>query len=250
MKVTVSLFLVMMVCVGCGTDTTRRIDDGNRLHNRGAYQSAVRAYQSAQVGAPDQPEAYYNAASSLLALDEYLQAIEVLEQALLTADDALKVQAYYNLGNVYFEMGLFLDAVTAYQEALLLNPEDDDARYNLELALQRYVAPTPTAIEQQTNPELGQSDPNVTPTNQPGGLDGPTPTPPPQEAPPDPSETPVQGDVASDGIESSTPIPDADGELTIEQAEQLLESIEQNQEALSQFLEEEAVSGEPFEKDW
>lgn len=42
-------------------------------------------------------------------------------------------QLYYNLGNAYFRTGEVAGAVWAYEKALMLNPNDADARYNLVL---------------------------------------------------------------------------------------------------------------------
>jgi tetratricopeptide (TPR) repeat protein len=41
---------------------------------------------------------------------------------------------YYNLGNAYYRAGHVAGAVWAYEQALRLNPNDVDARYNLALA--------------------------------------------------------------------------------------------------------------------
>lgn len=240
---------LLNVAAACGTNTAERNSAGNAAYNRGDYDAALLAYQVAQVNSPDQPELYYNAASALLQQVEYDAAVLALEQALVGADAEFAARAYYNLGNILFEQRQFAEAIAAYQAALLRNPDDEDARYNLELTLLRYVPPTPTAIEQQTNPELGQTDPETTPTNEPGGFDGPTRTPPPA-APPDPSETPVTGNSGELGPDSQTPIPRDGGEMTIERAASILDSVEQNQEALREYLEDVADSGAPVEQDW
>lgn len=241
------LLLVFVACSGRAQD----ISSGNSHYNDGDYQQALDSYRDVMVANPDDPIAYFNSASVLLlGLAEFDRAVEALELAVAQGDDQMAVQAYYNMGNVFFEEGIYLDAIWAYQQALLIDPNDDDARYNLELAMQRYIPPTPTALEQQTNPEFGQSDPETTPTNEPGGFDGPTPTPPPMEVSPDPSQTPESGDRSEDGEESGTPIPQADGGMTIEQAEDLLDAVEQDQETLSQYIDDETTSGNPGEPDW
>lgn len=44
---------------------------------------------------------------------------------------------YYNLGNAYYKAEQIPQAILAYERALLLNPADRDARFNLELARQK-----------------------------------------------------------------------------------------------------------------
>jgi len=41
---------------------------------------------------------------------------------------------YYNLGNAYFKTNNIPKAIVNYERALLLNPNDEDIKYNLELA--------------------------------------------------------------------------------------------------------------------
>jgi tetratricopeptide (TPR) repeat protein len=43
--------------------------------------------------------------------------------------------SYYNLGNTVFNAGDLQSAVEAYKRSLLISPDDQDAKYNLEYAL-------------------------------------------------------------------------------------------------------------------
>jgi len=238
------------VLVGCGVNAAERNNTGNALYSQGDYSGALQAYQAAQVADPSLPQPYYNAASALAQTGELEAALQSLQQALKSADPDLTAEAYYNLGNVYFEMEQYQDAVTSYQQTLLLRPDDRDARYNYELALSRVFPVTPTALEQQTNPEQGETDPNVTPTNNPGALDGPTPTPPPQEGPPDPTLPPQDGGDQSGDTDSLTPTPQPEGPLSVEEARQLLDSVQQDQQTLQQYLNDISTPSEPPAEDW
>lgn len=248
------LLVILIACVifsaACAVNVAERNAAGNRQYRAEDYEAALRSYQAAMVDAPDRPEPYYNAASALAGLEQFSLAAAALEQAIRTGDEELIARAHYNLGNVYFLMGDFDRAAEAYRQTLLLDPDDDDARYNLELTLRRRLPATPTAIEQQTQPEQGETDPEITPTNEPAGQDGPTPTPPPQDITPEPSATPEGGEQADAGNDPSTPVPRDGGEMTIEQAERLLDAVQQDQQALRQFLRDTSPSGEPGERDW
>ncbi len=240
---------LLLLLTACGSPVAEKANQGNARFDEGDYEAALRAYQAAQVAAPDRPEGYFNAANALFGLVEVERALAALEQALRTADDDLAVDAYYNMGNIYYEIGFYDLAVEFYQNALLLDPEDSDVRFNLELALLRQRVPTPTAIEQQTEPDQQQTDPEVTPTSQPGAFDGPTPTPPPSA--PDLTATPeTDGSDSDESEESESPVPQSDGDMTVEEAERLLDQVQQNQEALREYLEEKGGAGQPREKDW
>ncbi len=53
------------------------------------------------------------------------------------SDSPVNERAFYNLGNYYLKENRLKEAVSAYKQALILNPNSTDARYNLELALKR-----------------------------------------------------------------------------------------------------------------
>lgn len=46
---------------------------------------------------------------------------------------------YYNLGNCYYKLGENTKAILNYERALLLNPDDSDAKYNLKMAQKAIV---------------------------------------------------------------------------------------------------------------
>ena len=248
MRGLLNIVILVIIFAGCGTPSQQRNNSGNAAFNDGEYTAALRDYHAAQVEAPDAAASYYNAASAYYLDGEYEQAIQALEQALKTAQGQTAVDTYYNLGNIYANLGDYGRAIEVYQAGLRLNPDDEAMRHNLEVALLRYVEPTPTAQQQQTEPEQDQTDPEATPTNNPGGFDGPTPTPPPQDV--DPEATPEAG-AGQDGSEqSTTPVPQSQGRMDVEQAERLLDQIQQDQQALREFYQEEGGEGSEVINEW
>ena len=243
--------LCMALILSFQVRSVERINTGNVLFQQGNYEAALRAYQVAQVNASDQPEAYYNAASSLVEMGRLRDALSALEQALKTANEELTAKAYYNLGNIYFELAQYERAVEVYREVLIRDPDDNDARHNYELALlRRLPSPTPTLQEQQTNPEEDETDPDVTPTSNPADQTGPTPTPPPESLP-DPAQPPQNG--LTGDLESNiptSPTPAAGGSLSVEEIERQLDAIQENQQTLREFLLKAATPAPSNGKDW
>jgi len=245
------IYLFVLLLSGFRVHPAERNNAGNALFQQGSHEAALRAYQIAQVNAPDEAEAYYNAAGSMMRTGRLRDALAALEQALKTADEALAIRAYYNLGNIYFELAQYGRAVEAYREALIRDPGDSDARHNHELALlRRLPTATPTLQEQQTNPEEDEADPDATPTSNPADQDGPTLTPPPDSLP-EASQTPrtgFAGDLESDAVASLTPAPG--GSLSVEAIERQLDAIQENQQTLREFLLKAATPSPPNGKDW
>ena len=67
----------------------------------------------------------------------YAEAARLYEQLLDNQGEAAAV--YYNLGNAYYKQNELAKAILNYERALLLNPGDDDIRFNLELAKSKTV---------------------------------------------------------------------------------------------------------------
>lgn len=75
-------------------------------------------------------------ADELYSQEEYEQAIELYQKQLSQNASA---EVYYNLGNAYYRLDSIARAILNYERALLLQPGDNDARFNLQLARSKTV---------------------------------------------------------------------------------------------------------------
>jgi len=103
----------------------------------GDAKGAVGPADTALRLAPDSPLARYNAGTAHLGAGDSRGAEPLLEQAEKAAGPALARSASYNLGNARLAAGDFAGAVDAYKQTLRAAPADGDAKFNLELALER-----------------------------------------------------------------------------------------------------------------
>jgi len=233
------LWLVVLIfgVTACTVDPAERNAAGNQLYAQQAYDQALIAYQVAQVNAPDAPESYFNAANALVRVGRADEALAALNQALKTADVEFAADVYYNIGNIYFGMQLYDQAVEAYQQSLIRSPDDQDARYNLELALSKIILPSPTPPAQPEQP-----DSQTTPTRDLLGDSGQTPT----QLPQDMSATTE----SSSAETNDDNLPDTGGTMTVDEAARLLDSIQQDQDTLRNQLHAQATGQPEPEKDW
>lgn len=74
---------------------------------------------------------------SAYAKGDYQAAIEAYKAIL--ADNSVSPEIYYNLGNAYYKASEIGKAILNYERALLLDPSDEDIRFNLELAQSKAV---------------------------------------------------------------------------------------------------------------
>lgn len=133
-------------------DFLDRLKQGNEAFKNKDYQTAVEHYQVAETEKPSLPELEYNLGGALFELGKYEEAVDRYTKATKTPllDD--EAAAQYNLGNTYFRMGDYQNAIQSYQKSLEINPDDMDAKYNLELARKM--------LKEQMKPENQQDQQN------------------------------------------------------------------------------------------
>jgi len=112
---------------------------GNMSFKGGNYKKALEQYTSA-LNSPTSPKEndlgklYYNLGVSYYKLNDLKKAAESFENASLFLNDGkIKSQAYYNQGLVAFKNRDYKTSKEMFKKSILLNPEDDDARYNYEI---------------------------------------------------------------------------------------------------------------------
>ncbi|GEM_PF-830400 len=230
--------LLLTLVVAC-TSVAEQNNLANTQTNAREFNSAIINYSSAQVDDPDNPVLYLNSAKAYFEQGSLDIAVEVLDQAILRGDETIQAQAYYNMGNFYYLSGQPEEAIDAYRESLLLNPDDANARHNLELAMLFLSTPTPIDEEMQTLPDENQIDPSVTPTFQPQ-----------DDAPPEPSPTPQivsfdertpEGGIEGDRFGNQgpmTPFPNETPTSTKKDASSTLEAVSDDESVYKQFSDE------------
>lgn len=246
--------VLLILLSSCTVDPAERNNTGNRLSANAEYESAIIAYQSAQVAQPDNAIIYFNSAGALAGANRIADAEAALQLVIAGEDEELLADAWYNLGNIYFEVDNIDSAIAAYREALLVDPNHNNARYNLELANTIDIEPSPTAIEMQSELDQENIDEQATPTPNPAGQENLPPSPTPRDVIPPPGPSPENIGEEESGEQSpnpSTPDPVPDGEMDVEDAADMLEPIEANQERISTFRDNYNETGEQGSgRDW
>ena len=144
---------LLSVCLmACGPTPAQVNNSGHESYLGGDYASALETYQDAQLRAPESGEPYYNSGNALYRTEEYEEALQNYDESLRHAGGELRSRGFFNRGNTAFQQENYPDAVEAYEEVLRMNPDDLDAKHNLELALSR-MPPQDQQEEQQDEQE-------------------------------------------------------------------------------------------------
>ncbi len=130
---------------------------GNSRFYRRKYEEAMGFYQRAEVLAPDVLTIHYNLGNTFYKLGRYPEAIAELSLATVDKNPLRRANAFYNLGNTFFRMNQLDEAISAYQMALLANPNDRQAKENLEFCLKRKNEAPPPPDSTKENQKSEQS---------------------------------------------------------------------------------------------
>ena len=108
------------------------VSSGNRHYKKGEYDKSLDKYREAQISSPDDPVIRFNIGGALNKTGEIEASDAEFSKALNTKDKLLRSKAYYNLGNNAVSRQKLDEALDYYKKCLDLNPNDMDAKYNIE----------------------------------------------------------------------------------------------------------------------
>jgi len=236
-----------------------------------AYAEALEGFLDAQVERPEDIRLKYNVGSTQYRMRGLEEAEEAFWAAANAGDPALKQKAFYNLGNTAYRQGKLEDAVAHYKQALDLDPEDEDARFNLEFVREEIKRRLNEAQErekkereekqegqtcqqpqpQQGEPQEGEKQQEESQGDRQETAQQPEPTQ--LESP----RQPEQGQAQQGSQEQKDPADarqqaGAAGEMSPEEAERWLNTLDEEQKEMARQQIQKALGRRPHipDKDW
>jgi Ca-activated chloride channel family protein len=255
------------------------VQQGNAFYQNGKYAEAAEQYGSASQTLPGAAEIHFNQGNAAYKQQDYSKAHEHYTQALQTADRTLEGKVKYNLGNIEYQQALqnlqqpqaamphLRAAMTYYRDSLDVDPQQQEARYNLELSHLLLHKLQQEQQQQSPQQQQGQSQDQQRQDQQ-AQQDGQQQERAPQQTP-DPEsqqgqhqqaaaseQQSQQGEQRQDAAPENAPPPGqqtaAQQELRPEEAARLLEAIrERGREADNQRQQRRArMRASQVDKDW
>lgn len=204
------LFLTVGYVANCQKEKPL-VMKGNELYKRQQYDKAAEQYQKAADLNEKNPQAIYNLGNALYKSRKPEAAEKVYETAATTAKDATtKSRADYNKGVALTRQNKLQESIDAYKDALRLVPTDEEARQNLQKALnelkKQQQQQQPKQDKKKQDKEKNKQNPNDQPQNK--------------------------------------------SKLNQKQAEQMLNSLRQEEKKLQQGVQKRNNTGGANSKDW
>ena len=254
--VLLGLFVAVPVAVASPDEAVRQ---GNALYDAGSFGAAARQYNAAAQALPNAAAVHFNLGNALFKQQRFDAAVEHYARALATAAPGpagLEARLKYNLGNIAYQRALqalpdaqqavphLKSAMTYYRDSLEVDPQQEDARYNLELAhtlLQQLQRPPPSS---ETSQLEHSRPPDPQQTNSPAER---------QHAVQPGGESPPQDGSGAAGLDRSRSAPRKAGALEPEEATRLLRGIRERAREVDRQRQAWRRAGrprEPVDRDW
>jgi len=136
-KNVVAVFFFMSISFSSFSQNAKNeIIKGNKAYKENNYDAAENAYRDALKESDTNVTASYNLGNVLYRKNNTEEAVKSYDEAIAHAqNNQVKQKAFYNKGVAYQKAKKLPECITAYKNALILNPNDEDARQNLQRAL-------------------------------------------------------------------------------------------------------------------
>lgn len=137
MRSAVISLLIVFSCVNAQS-VRSYVNKGNDLYEKKQYSDAEAEYRKSLEKDKDLMQGSYNLGNAVYKQQRFDEAIQNYHQALSkTGDPKTQSQLHYNMGNSYFDAQQYQESINAYKKSLKLNPNDEDAKYNLAYAYKK-----------------------------------------------------------------------------------------------------------------
>lgn len=126
-KIFAVLFFLSLALAAAGQADKQDVRAGNRKFRKGEFKEAEIDYRKAVLKDSTSMKAQYNLASSLYRQEDYEGAGKALSAI---APEGVPASCHFNSGDVALKRKDYAAAVQAFRNALLLDPDDLDAKEN------------------------------------------------------------------------------------------------------------------------
>jgi tetratricopeptide (TPR) repeat protein len=135
-KLIILLLFFSRVASAQSSEADKNIRAGNEFYKQQQLDKAASEYSKAIEADPNKGVAKFNLANTLYRQNKQDEAVKIFTEVADYAEKTdLKAKAYYNKGTVLSQQKKLEESIESYKSTLRLNPDDKEARENLQKAL-------------------------------------------------------------------------------------------------------------------
>ncbi|HEY2722231.1 MAG TPA: tetratricopeptide repeat protein [Chitinophagaceae bacterium] len=158
-----SFFVILSSLIFTGTlrgQDNENIQEGNNYYSQQQYDKAEATYQKVLQNSPGNKIAKFNLANALIKQNKIEDASKLLSELNVSDNDpGIRSRATYNQGVLYSHQKKLEESIEMYKETLRLNPNDQEARENLQKALLELKKKNPPKKQEEKKKKDQQKQP-------------------------------------------------------------------------------------------
>ena len=161
MKMVLTILCCFFIyCYSYSQETEKIIQSGNEFYKKQQYEQAAAQYNKVIATDSSNTTALFNLGNSLYKKNSRNEAIKTYtDLAAKTKEVPIRSDSYYNKGVVLGKQQKLEESIEEYKNALRQNPDNTEARENLQKALQELKKRTPPPKKEQEKKKKQQQQP-------------------------------------------------------------------------------------------
>lgn len=233
----VLIMILLSTMAMAQNNTNSLLQQGNKLYDQKRYDEATANYLQALKKDPNNATGLFNLGSALYQKKQYDSSRKLMAAtADAIKDKGGKSAAHYNIGNTYMAQRKWEDAIASYKNTLRNNPQDADAKYNLSYAEEMLKKDKNDKKDKQKQDQQKQDKPQQDKDKK-------------DKDKKDKQDQQKEND--KDKKEQQDQQPQSQpSKLTEQQAEQMLNAVQQQEKKLQDKLKKEKGMRVKMDKDW
>ncbi|MDP6685455.1 MAG: tetratricopeptide repeat protein [Candidatus Omnitrophota bacterium] len=227
-------------------NVAKKNKEATKLYKKGNIDGALSKWREAQIKSPENKKLHYNIGGALHEQQSYEEAYKEYEKAEISENAEFQSKIYYNMGNTNYRIGKLEDAIEDYEKSLDLNPDDEDAKFNIEFIKKKMEEMEKQQQEEGEEKEEEEEKEEGQEQQQQEGEEKEEESQGSQSQEEGEEEEQSEGTKAKEDKEESK-----EGEMSEEDAVRLLEAIKDDEKELQEKLRVQQLEGRyKVDKDW
>lgn len=217
-------------------------NEGVDNYNKKNFIDAEVNFRKGVEKAPDNFISNFNLGDAFYKQEKYDEAIRSFQSALAQAnDDLTKAKVHHNIGNSLLKSNKIQESIEAYKNALKLNPNDQDTKYNLSYALSLLKDKQDQQQQNQNNHNQDQQNQDQNQNQNQQNQDKQ------QQNNQQQNPNPQNQESQQDNLKQQQP---KEQKISKEEAQRILDALKNNEKDLQKELRKKTGRVRKTDKDW
>lgn len=220
------------------------VNDGVDKYEESNYAEAEVNFKKGLEANGESFESKFNLGDAIYKQGRFEEALEEFKNsAPLAKTDEAKAGIFHNIGNTFVKSKKLQESIAAYKEALKLNPNDMETKYNLSYALKQMQNQQNNQQDQQNQDNKDKNDQNQDQENKDEQDKN-------DDKNEDKNDDKQQDQQNKDKQQNQQQPKEQKEEISKEEAKRILDALKNNEAELQKKMREQKTKKSNVEKDW